>query len=81
AVDPEVGAFKPNARGYVAAAVRWGIPPANVLYVGDRLDVDAPGAISAGMPCAILTRAVPVGNGVIAVRDFRELQSVIERVC
>ena len=51
AVDPEVGAFKPNARGYVAAAVRWGIPLANVLYVGDRLDVDAPGAISAGMPC------------------------------
>jgi len=81
AVDPEVGAFKPDPRGYLVAAARWGVPPASVLYVGDRIDVDAKGAVAAGMACAVLTREPAVGSGVFAIADFKELQSVIERTC
>jgi putative hydrolase of the HAD superfamily len=80
AVDPDVGAFKPDARGFLVAAGRWNLQAGEVLYVGDRPDVDARGAAAAGMPCAVLTRAragarIPF----IAFRDFKELQGVISR--
>lgn len=52
--DPAIDAFKPDPRGFELAAERFGLPPAEVLYVGDRPAVDAAGAARAGMPCAIL---------------------------
>lgn len=81
AVDADVDAFKPDPRGYLAAAAQWGVPPQSVLYVGDRMEVDAQGAIAAGMPCAVLTRDAVVGAGVVAIRDFRELEDVVARCC
>ena len=81
AVDPEIGAFKPDPRGFVAAARKWGLRPENVLYVGDRLDVDAAGAAAAGMRCALLARSRDEGPGVLCVSDFRELQRVLEPLC
>jgi FMN phosphatase YigB (HAD superfamily) len=56
ATDGEINAFKPHPRGFVWACRRWGLEPAEVLYVGDRAEVDAPGAARAGMPCVILGR-------------------------
>jgi HAD superfamily hydrolase (TIGR01549 family) len=56
ATDAEVNAFKPHPRGFVWSCERWGLDPAQVLYVGDRAEVDALGAANAGMPCAILSR-------------------------
>jgi HAD superfamily hydrolase (TIGR01549 family) len=56
ATDPEVGAFKPNPRGFLRAASIWQLPPAAVLVVGDRPDADAAGAAAAGMPCVIVGR-------------------------
>jgi len=55
ATDLEVNAFKPHPRGFQQACARWSLDPAEVLYVGDRPDVDVPGARGAGMPCAILS--------------------------
>jgi HAD superfamily hydrolase (TIGR01549 family) len=57
ATDPEVGAFKPDPRGFLAAADRWQLAPAEVLMVGDRADADAAGAAAAGMPCVIIGRS------------------------
>jgi FMN phosphatase YigB (HAD superfamily) len=56
ATDPEIGAFKPSPRGYLRACEIWDVLPSQVLFVGDRPEVDAKGAARAGMPCAIVNR-------------------------
>lgn len=55
ATDPEINAFKPHPKGFLYACTFWGLPPDEVLYIGDRPEVDACGSARAGMPCAILT--------------------------
>jgi FMN phosphatase YigB (HAD superfamily) len=59
ATDPDINAFKPHPKGFLHACARWGLPPAEVLYVGDRPEVDALGAVQAGMPCALLGAGAP----------------------
>jgi putative hydrolase of the HAD superfamily len=54
ATDPEINAFKPSPKGFLRACTLWGLRPEEVLYIGDRPEVDAVGAANAGMPCAIL---------------------------
>ena len=56
--DPDIGRFKPHPRGFLVAAARWQIDPAEVLVVGDRPDTDAAGAAAAGMPCVIVGTAI-----------------------
>jgi putative hydrolase of the HAD superfamily len=51
---PEVSALKPSPRGFLLACRTWKLPPRDVLFVGDRPDVDAAGASAAGMPCVII---------------------------
>ncbi len=53
ATDPEVNAFKPHSRGFLRACEILKLAPHEILYVGDRVDVDAKGAAAAGMPCVI----------------------------
>jgi len=59
ATDPDVDAFKPDPRGFLRACEQWGLDAASVVYVGDRSDVDAPGAAAAGMRCIIIGLRVP----------------------
>jgi putative hydrolase of the HAD superfamily len=66
ATDTEINAFKPDPRGFLWSCKRWGIEPAQVLYVGDRVEVDARGAANAGMPCAILSRRLGLTSGGVA---------------
>jgi HAD superfamily hydrolase (TIGR01549 family) len=54
ATDTDVNAFKPHPRGFLRACERWDLLPSEVLFVGDRADVDAGGARAAGMPCALV---------------------------
>ena len=56
ATDPDVNAFKPHPQGFFRACAAWGVAPNEVLYIGNRLEVDAAGAASAGMPCAIVSK-------------------------
>ena len=65
ATDPEINAFKPHPRGFLRACELWDLDPAEVLYIGDRPEVDAVGAAAAGMPCAIL-------GGVLKYRRYQE---------
>jgi HAD superfamily hydrolase (TIGR01549 family) len=64
ATDAEINALKPHPRGFQRACELWGLKPTEVLYVGDRVDVDAGGAAAAGMPCALFARS---GRGAPAV--------------
>jgi putative hydrolase of the HAD superfamily len=64
ATDPAVNAFKPHPEGLAHACRTWAVRPADVLYVGDRPEVDAAGAAALGMPCVI------VGGGA----SFQELR-------
>jgi FMN phosphatase YigB (HAD superfamily) len=54
ATDATVNALKPHPRGFLQACAALGLRPADVLYVGDRPDVDLAGARAAGMACALI---------------------------
>jgi putative hydrolase of the HAD superfamily len=56
ALDPAINAFKPHPKGFLHACAIWGLCPEEVLYIGDRAEVDAVGAARAGLPCAIFAR-------------------------
>jgi len=49
--------LKPNPRGFEVAAAKMGLIPEQVVYVGDREDVDAVGALNAGMTPIILKKS------------------------
>ncbi|MER6578794.1 HAD family hydrolase [Nonomuraea sp. NPDC001023] len=59
------GHFKPSAACYAAAARALGLPPGQVLLVGDDLDNDVRGPAAAGMPSVWIDRlgveAAPAG--------------------
>ncbi len=78
--DPEVNALKPSPRGYWRACELWKLPPEEVLYVGDRPEVDARGAVEAGSQCAVLAtrsgRHEPSG-GYIAVKRLRDVGQLV----
>lgn len=71
AVDAEINAFKPHPRGFRFACERLALEPVQVLYVGDRADVDSAGAAAAGMECVL------VEDG--AESDYGEVWRVLER--
>jgi putative hydrolase of the HAD superfamily len=48
-VTGEVGADKPDPRGFEAVCERLGVAPADAVYVGDSPDLDVAGATAAGM--------------------------------
>ena len=54
--------------GFCARATSGSFAPREVLFVGDRVDVDAAGAAAAGMPCVIVgaatARIAPLHDGV-----------------
>ena len=52
--DEGINALKPHPAGFRAACARWGLAPEEVLYVGDRPEVDGAGAAAAGLRCAII---------------------------
>ena len=80
ATDAEINAFKPHPRGFVQACERWGLEPSEVLYVGDRAEVDAAGAANAGMPCVIISRRLGLAAKVPFTRlpSFAGLQDAID---
>lgn len=83
ATDPAVNAFKPHPAGFIAGAKALGADPREVLYVGDRFEVDGAGAEAAGMPCLILqpggaeSPAAPGGPSIGVVRAFSEIRGAL----
>ena len=54
AQDPDIGVFKPNPAGLMAAVGRLGASPEDTVYVGDRPEVDGALALAAGVTGIIL---------------------------
>lgn len=52
--DNDVMAFKPNSRGFLLCARKLGLNPAEILFVGDREEVDGLGAEKVGMRVALV---------------------------
>jgi len=75
--DRSINAFKPHPRGFLVACQRWGLAPQEVLYVGDRPEIDAAGAAAAGIRCIIVGRSRRAAgdrtDGVTAVRRFADI--------
>ncbi len=75
ATEEDVNAFKPHPRGFLAAAERWGIHPGDILYVGDRADVDEVGAAAAGMRCVVVGRGLRMTDLPSLIDDDRSDRS------
>lgn len=73
--DARVGCFKPNPRGFRVAAEDLAVDPTRCVYVGDRPQVDARGAIDAGMAAVIFSPGTPTepDDGFLRLGDFRRL--------
>ena len=54
AQEADVGTFKPDPRGLLAVVEALELDPRQVLYVGDRADVDAAVARAAGVDAALV---------------------------
>lgn len=78
---PDVAALKPSPRGFLLACRSWRLTPGEVLYVGDRPDVDAAGASAAGMPCVIIGggwRSLRRYPGYLVLRSLERLCDVLD---
>ena len=75
---------KPDSRIFIEAAKKIGCEPCNVLYVGDRLDLDIAGAAKANMP-AVIKRAYTnidkdIPQNVIKIERLSELPGIVEQI-
>src|SRR5262249_25979752 len=76
---PEIAAFKPSPRGALRACELWQLRPEEVLFVGDRIEVDAAAAAAAGMPSVIIShRRAPDVAGCLTFSSFKRLRSVLD---
>jgi FMN phosphatase YigB (HAD superfamily) len=80
--DRHINALKPHPRGFLLACESWGLHPEEVLYVGDRSDVDAGGAAAAGIRCAVFTdgsrhRDAAGEPGCIPIRCFDSVDALV----
>lgn len=58
----EHGAAKPQASIFLAACQRLGVAPAQVLHVGDHIDMDVAGAMAAGLRGCWINREGAIWN-------------------
>ena len=79
-ISGELGFHKPDPRIFMAACRRAGRPPAECLYVGDRLDADAQGSADAGLVSVWLDRDGKGGApaGATVIKTLAELPAVVE---
>ena len=73
--DGEIDAFKPSARGIRRACEIWGVRPTELLYIGDRPEVDGVAAEAAGCQFMLLSRTG--GSGYRTVKNFYELTRML----
>ncbi len=80
--DIAINAFKPHPKGFLYACKIFGdLSPEEVLYIGDRFEIDAIGAKKSGMPCAIFAKqshkkTISIQNNYLTFSSFYELQHV-----
>lgn len=81
-VAADLGVAKPDPRIFRAAASALGVPPEQMLHVGDDIQLDVEGALSAGLQAAWLVRGeqsstpdwpVRFAGSRLTLRNLREL--------
>ena len=79
--DAGVEGFKPDPSGLLLCAEKLGVAPPNVLYIGDRPEVDAECAHRAGAAAAILqkNRPRPTDGAWLSAPTFASLESELMR--
>ncbi|HQY14029.1 MAG: HAD family hydrolase [Ilumatobacteraceae bacterium] len=80
AQDADIGRFKPHPRGLEVALQRLELDAAEVLYVGDRSEVDAVSAAAANIRCVIVggPRVRTDGTDYHTTRTLREMTMMLE---
>ncbi len=76
----EVGMRKPDPQIFRHACEQLGVDPADAAHVGDRLDLDAQGAVGAGLRGIWLDRAgdgATTPDGVVRIGGLRELAGAL----
>ena len=88
----DIGCAKPAAGAFQAGCAALGLPPERVVYVGDKLDTDALGALGAGLHPVWLDRPTarpaagpvagpqPAPPGVHRIRTLADLPGVLELI-
>ena len=80
----EVGVSKPSAAVFQQAALGLGLPPREIVHVGDRESNDVLGPISIGMRSILFTGVKDRGSqktrAHAVCRDFRDLPAIIRRL-
>ena len=76
----EVGVAKPDPAIFALACERLGVEPAHAAHVGDRLDLDAQAAVSAGLRGIWLDRlgAATPSPGVTSIATLDRLPAALE---
>ncbi|SEM36501.1 HAD family hydrolase [Streptacidiphilus jiangxiensis] len=78
----EIGHAKPAPEAFWAGCAALGLPPEQVVYVGDKLTTDARGALAAGLRAVWLDRRGLGGGGEVlridTLADLPELLRVID---
>ena len=74
----ETGFLKPHPRPFEVLAQKLGLPPGDILYVGNSYTYDVLGANSAGMPGAHLTGRPRVGgSAVLSFSRYAQLRDFV----
>ncbi len=76
----EAGIAKPDPAIFALACERLGVAPHEAAHVGDRLDLDAHGAVGAGLRGIWLDRlrtGAPTAAGVAAIATLHELPAAL----
>jgi HAD superfamily hydrolase (TIGR01549 family) len=75
---------KPDRRIFETAQEKIGEPAENILFVGDRLDIDIWPALNAGMRAVVKTAYTNIGRqppkGVRRINKISELPGIIEKI-
>jgi 2-haloacid dehalogenase len=75
--------YKPHPSIFQRAIRYLGLPPANILHVGDSYHEDVVGATSVGMSAVLIDRRPDPGNeshqSIRVIRDLRELPNLIRQ--
>jgi FMN hydrolase / 5-amino-6-(5-phospho-D-ribitylamino)uracil phosphatase len=77
---PAVGVGKPDPRIFHLACDRLGLQPAEVLHVGDNVEIDVEGALAAGMQAAWVHREVTgiTPPGALRFEDIAALADALD---
>ena len=78
--DPDVGKFKPDSIGFVRVAKKLNLETNEIVYVGDRVDVDVVGAENAGMIPLLIGKISFKERSYYSCYRFKSITGLINKI-